>query len=90
MVNIEEIWHALVQKIENLRHHVDPALHQDLDEIGLHAAQLKAAAGGEVTKIAVDASKFVGAEVKAVEEDTLKAAQSVETAVPAPAKDVLK
>lgn len=83
MVNIEEVWHAFVQKLENLRHHVDPQLHQDLDEIGLHAATLKNAAQGEVSKVATDASKFVGAEVKTVEEDTLKAAQSVTGPAPA-------
>lgn len=76
MVNIEELWHELVGKLENLRHRVDPALHQDLDVIGQRAATLKAAAEGEVTKVAADTSKFVGVEVKTVEEDALKVVQS--------------
>lgn len=76
MLNIEELWHELVGKLENLRHHVDPALHKDLDTIGQHAATLKAAAEGEVTKVATDTSKFVGAETKTVEEDALKAVQT--------------
>lgn len=90
MVNIEELWHDLVAKLENLRHHVDPQLHRDLDEIGQRAATLKAAADGEVTKVAADASKFVGAEAKTVEEDALKAAQSVESPAPQTPTEVLK
>lgn len=80
MVNIEEVWHAFVQKLENLRHHVDPALHADLDEVALHAATLKTAAEGAVQQAVAGSAPFVAAAVKGVEEETLKAAQSVETA----------
>lgn len=90
MLNIEEVWHALVQKLENLRHHVDPQLHGAIDEIGLHAEALKVAATAEAGKVEADTSKFVGAEVKTVKQDALKAAQSAPIDVPAPVKDVLK
>lgn len=83
MLKIEEAWHALVQKLENLRHHVDPQLHGAIDEIGVHAEALKDAATAEAGKVETDTSKFVGAEVKTVEEDALKAAQSVTGPAPA-------
>jgi hypothetical protein len=90
MNKIETIWHDLVQKIENLRHHLDPQLHQSLDEISLHAAQLKNAATTEAAKVETDTSKFVGAEVKTVSEGALKAAQTAKAEAPAVVKDILK
>jgi hypothetical protein len=91
-VSIQTLWHAFVEKLEHIRHEVDPALHKDLDELAVHASALKTEAES-VSNTAIHEAKaaapFVAAVPKEVEKDVLTAAQSVEAVAPI-AKDILK
>jgi hypothetical protein len=91
-MSIQTLWHAFVEKLEHIRHEVDPALHKDLDELAVHASALKTeaeAASNTVVHQVTAAAPFVAAVPKEVGEDVLEAAQSVEAAAPI-AKDILK
>lgn len=67
-MSIESAWHAFTEKLAHIRHHADPAMHKDLDELAEHATAVKAAADTVVTKaIATAVPVAEEAAVKAVE-----------------------